>query len=158
MLYSYGFDFGDARAATAADMALPKAPLLLPGNGSLVKSPTSATVWLISDNQKHGFVSAIVFSALGFNFSSVLIVTAPELDKLPQGPLLTNPAATHLNGVDVNEGGTIYWISNGKKYSYPSVQVYNSWHRDGDFSQVVLANQADKALPNGGILSTRVIN
>ncbi len=158
MLFTYGFEFKDAQPAQETDLALPLGQLLLPGDGSLVKSPVDPTIWLISGGKKFGFVSQEVFLSLGFNFSTVLTVTAPELEKLSQGSLLNDINASHLDGVDINDKGTIYWLSGGKKYGYPSVTVYNSWHRDGNFSQVVPANTADTSLPLGGVVSERVFN
>ncbi len=158
MLYSYGFEFKDAKPALPTDALLTTAQLLLPGNGSLVKSSNDPTIWLISSGKKFGFVSSQVFLGLGFKFSSVLTVTAPELEKLSQGTFLADVTATHLDGVDVNDRGTIYWLSGGKKYGYPSMEVYNSWHKDNDFSRVVPANSADMALPYGGAVSMRVLN
>jgi hypothetical protein len=158
MLFSYGFEFKDAKPASPTDSSLPVAELLLPGNGALVKSESDPTVWLISDNQKHGFISQQIFLAMGFKFSSVLIVTAPELNKLDQGNLITDPSIPHPNGVDINYQGTIYWLTQGKKYGFPSMTVYNSWRRDNDFSQVVPANAADAFLPLGGVVSARVLD
>ena len=158
ILYSYGFDFPDAKAATTADLAIPLGSLLLPGNGSLVKSQQDPTVYLISQNQRLGFTSASVFLALGFKWTSVLLVTNPELQALPQGSLLNNPAAAHPPGLDILDHNTIYWLApNQTRQGYPSLAVYNSWHRDNDFSNVVPANPADLALPVAGLVSGRVI-
>ena len=74
-----------------------------------------------------------------------------------QGSLVVDIEASHLDGVDINDKGTIYWLSGGKKYGYASMEVYNSWHKDNDFSQVVPANNADKALPYGGDIQKRVL-
>jgi len=158
MLYSYGFEFKDAQPAEGSDLAFPIGELLLPGNGSLVKSPISPTVWLISSGKRYGFTSGQVFLGLGFKFSSVLTVTHPELEKLTQGSLLKDTSSSHLDGIDINDNGTIYWISEGKKYGYPSLQIYNSWHKDNDFSQVVPANDADLVMPVGGLVTERVLN
>lgn len=158
MLYSYGFEFKDAQPVTSSDKLLPTAELLLPGNGSLVKSSEDSTVWLISNGFKYGFVSEQVFLNLGFKFNSVLIVTAPELDKLVAGLPLSDSTAAHLDNVDINLNGTIFWIFGGKKYGYPSREIYNSWHKDDDYSQVVPGNTADSNLPFGGVISKRVLN
>jgi hypothetical protein len=39
--------------------------------------------------------------------------------------------------------------------AYPSLEVYNSWHKDNDFSQVVKANKLDLQLPKGEAVSKR---
>ena len=157
MLYTYGFEFKDALPATAADLALPEGSPLLPANGSLVKSPIDPTVYLITAGQKKGFVSAQVFTDLGFKFTSILTVTAPELDQLPLGNIISDSTIPHPDGFDVNQDGTIYWINSQTKYGYPSMEVYNSWNIDNDFSRVVPANTADRFLPIGDLVGLRVI-
>ncbi|MFA5991421.1 MAG: hypothetical protein WC794_04200 [Candidatus Doudnabacteria bacterium] len=156
MLYTYGFDFKDAIPATAEDDALPEGQLLLPSPGSLVKSKEDPTVFLVTQGERRGFVSEAVFKALGFKFSSVLVVTNPELQALPKGDNLFDPSEAHPAGFDINHNGTIYWIApDFTRQPYPSVEVYNSWHRDGDFTQVVPANSADLSLPVGGVVEER---
>ncbi len=158
ILYSYGFDFPDAKAATTADLAIPLGSLLLPGNGYLVKSNQDKTVYLISNNRRYAFVSAQVFTALGFSFSHVFIVTNPELQSLPRAADLSNGQSAHLPGLDINKQGTIYWIGGDSTlHGYPSLAVYNSWHKDNDFSQVVPANTADMSMPIGGLVEARTL-
>ena len=160
ILSSYGLSFSDASVPTPADLSSPVVSNLSPYNGALVKGLNDPTVYLISIGQRYGFTSASVFGALGFKFSSVLTVTAPELSALP---LATNPikdsTAAHNQGVDINDHGTVYWIgADVQKHPYPSLAVYNSWHIDGDFSGVVPANAADLVLPTGASVVARVIN
>lgn len=157
MLFSYGFEFKDAKLATEADTQIPEGSLLLPGNGALVKSPVDPTVYLIARGKKYGFVSAEVFSGLGHKFSSVLTVTAPELDLMPPGDILSDPAVRHLPGTHINDSGTVYWLGENFKHAYPSLEVFNTWNADGDFSQVVPANEADKAVIEGALIEARVL-
>lgn len=158
MLASYGFEFKDARTATVDEISLPQGALLLPADGSLVKSNEDPTVYLISGGQRRAFVSAGVFSGLGHKFNSVLLVTNPELQALPKGDDLNDSQAPHSPGLNINREGTIYWISGDSRlFAYPSLEVYNSWNKDNDFSAVVPANAADMALPVGGIVPLRVI-
>lgn len=150
ILYSYGFEFKDALTATAADMALPVGDILLPGDGALVKDSADPTVWLISGGQKHGFSSASVFGSLGFKFSNVLLVTTPELNKQTVGSIVSDPKSAHLPGLDILDKGTVYWVGyDNLEHGYPSIQVYNSWHIDNDFTKVVPANAADLAKIQG---------
>ena len=157
MLFSYGFEFKDAVAVSEAEKALPEGSLLLPGEGALVKSPGDPTVYFISRNKKYGFVSSEVFTGLGHKFSSVLTVTAPELESLPIGDILADASARHLPGTNINDNGTIYWLGESLKYAYPSLAVFNSWNVDNDFSQVVPANAADKAITEGSIVTARIL-
>jgi hypothetical protein len=158
ILNSYGLTFSDAQPATAETQALPTGANLLPNNGSLVKAPKSSTVYLISQGEKYGFASSKVFTSLGFKFKSVLVVTAPELNLLPLGGIISNPKSQHLPGVDINKNGTVYWIgADNQLHGYPSLATYNSWHMADDFSVVVPANAADMVLPVGSLVSARVL-
>jgi hypothetical protein len=158
MLFSYGLEFKDAKLATAGETNLPVGPILLPGDGALVKSPNNPTVYLISLGKKHGFSSENTFRTLGFSFTKVLTVTAPELDKMGLGEVISDPNLPHLPGTDINIQGTIYYIgSDNKRYGYPSQEVWNSWHFDNDFSNVVIANSADLSLPVGDVVPLRKI-
>ncbi len=159
MLSSYGFTFAMAKPASASDLVLPKTTLLTPGNGSLVKSSQDQTVYLISKEQRYAFTSATVFTGLGFKFSSVLLVTDPELQSLPKAAELNSFTETHQSGTDINRNGTVYWVGEDNQlHGYPSLSVYNSWHIPGDFSQVVPANVADMAVPVGNLVEARILD
>ncbi|MDE2311525.1 MAG: fibronectin type III domain-containing protein [Patescibacteria group bacterium] len=161
ILYTYGFNFNQAVPVTTADLALPDGPLLLPGNGSLVKSKEDLTVYFVSNQTRYAFTSATVFHALGFSFSSVLIVTDSELQALPRAANLSDGISVHLPGTDINVSGTIYYIAiDNQRHPYISLGVYNSWHRKNDFSMndfsmVVKANAADLSLPVGEAVTAR---
>ncbi len=157
MLKSYGLEFKDAKPASSVDLSVPEGTLLKPGSGSLVKSPTNPTVYLIAEGQKHGFVSSQVFSTLGFKFSSVLVVTAPELDGLPLGDILSQGTVRHKPGLNISDNGTIYYLTATARHPYPSLDVYNSWNPDNDFSAVVPANSADRLLPVGENVTKRIV-
>ena len=156
ILYSCGFEFKDAKPPTSSDLALPST-FLLPCGGSLVKSSVDQTVYLISKGKRYAFTSASVFTGLGFKFSSVLLVTDPELQALPKADNLSNPSSAHLPETDVNINGTIYWIGPSlTKHAYTSAVIYNSWHKDNDFTTVVPANQNDLNLTTGTAVPFRV--
>lgn len=158
ILASYGLTFTQAQPAQAEDLVLPQSSPLPPGDGSLVKSSEDNTVYLISGQQRYGFISAQAFLNLGFSFNNVLIVTNPELQILPQAGDLSGTAVAHLPGININDHGTIYWIgSDGQRHAYTSLSIYNSWNVPNDFSQVVPANTADLQLPIGQPISTRVL-
>ena len=157
LLYSYGYGFGDAVADTATYQTLPSGDLLGPGYGALVKASGNSTVYLISGGTKHGFTSASVFRALGYSFSSVLTIPAPQLNGLPHGSLIANAKARHLQGTNVNEHGAIYYLGQSERSPYPSVAVFNTWNLRNDFSRVLPANAADLALPIGPVVTPRSI-
>src|ERR1039457_7097386 len=158
ILNSYGLSFNQAQTPTAQELNLPMGSNLMPDNGALVKTAQDPTIYLISGGQRHGFTSASAFTSLGLKWSSVLVVTAPELDGLPLGNALSNGSAQHLPGSDIDKNGTIYWIgTDNQLHGYPSLAVYNSWHIANDFSKVVAANAADMSLPIGSLVSARVL-
>ena len=156
ILNSYGFTFSNAKTSTEEESGLPVSGLLSPEEGSLVKTAQNPTVYLISNGQKHGFTSVKVFTGLGHKFSSVLTVTAPELDVVPQGDIISNANARHPKGVNIVSKGTIYFVGQDTIYPYPSIQVYNSWNIKNDFTNVVPANSADLYLPVGGAVEERL--
>lgn len=159
LLASHGLEFKDAVPAQEGDLQLPLGPLLLPGDGSLVKSKQDPTVYVISSGKRYGFVSAKVFADLGFKFSSILLVTGPELQALPNGGDLTRADIAHLPGTDIDYNGTIYYIDlNMARLPYASLAVYNSWHKDNDFGRVVKANASDLSLPIGSPVEARLVN
>jgi hypothetical protein len=157
ILESYGYLFSQATAITADQKALSVTSNLPPNNGALVKTVSDPTVYLISDSLRYGFVSASVFTKLGYKFSSVLLVTTPELNLLGTASPLTDYTAAHLPGANIIYKGTIYWVgTDGQKHPYPSLTVYNSWNLKNDFSRVVPANTADIALPVGNVDISRI--
>jgi hypothetical protein len=92
-----------------------------------------------------------VFLASGFKWSSVLVVTAPELNALPLGAIISR----HLQGVNITSGGTVYYLGDSFRYPYPSLAVYNSWNLANDFSTIVPANGADLTIPVGPNVTAR---
>jgi hypothetical protein len=157
ILFSHGFEFKDATEATSENRSLPLGAFLLPGDGALVKTESNPTVYLISEGKKHGFTSSTVFTDLGFKFSNVLTVTSPELSLLPEGETLSKVEA-HKQGTNILHQGIVYWINENKRHPYPSLEVYNSWHRDNDFSTVVPANEEDLKMEVGEIVQKRVLD
>ena len=155
ILNSYGYTFSDAQPLSAQSPTYSMGPNLSPDDGALVKTATDPTVYLISGRARHGFASANVFTGLGFNFSNVLTVTDPELDALPIGTIVSDPTASHLEGVQINDQGTIYWMDNGTRDPYPSTDVFNSWNIANNFGVVVPANAADQLIPVGNIVQAR---
>lgn len=158
VLGSYGFEFKDGTAAAGSDIAMPLAPRLAPGDGSLVKKAGDATVWFVSGAQKYGFTSSEVFLGQGFAWKNVREVAAEVLDPLPKAGNLTDGAARHQTGVYVSYNSTIYKMGANGRLGIPSTEVYNSWNVDNDYSQVVPANTADLAAPLAGNLTARSLN
>jgi hypothetical protein len=155
LLYSYGYGFGDAVVDTAAYQGLAAGELLGPGNGVLVKSPSSPTVYLVSQGARHGFTSAKVFAALGYKFSAVLTIPVAQLGALPDGTIISSQTSRHLPGAKISSNGTVFYLGSAARYPYPSLSVYNSWNLKNDFSRIIPANAADLALPIGPTVTPR---
>lgn len=150
MLKTYGYALSDATVATAQTLALPVGQPLLPSDGALVRTAQDPTVYLISGQQRHGFTSPQVFLAQGYKWSSILTVTAPELNQQPIGSIISEGADAHLPGADINRSGTIYFVgTDSQLHPYPNSLAYNSWHLQDDYSTVVTANEADLSKPIG---------
>lgn len=156
VLGSYGFEFRDASAATTDEAALPEGSVLAPGDGSLVKKAGDPTVWFSTGGKKYGFTSADVFLGLGFAWSNVREIAGSVLDALGVGSPLASATARHLAGVFVKDGQTIYRMEDLFRRGIPSMEVYNSWNIDNDFSALVPINAADIAVPVGTNLETRL--
>lgn len=60
------------------------------------------------------------------------------------------PGATPRVGQIINNNGTVFYVGEGKIYGFPDLATFNSW--GFSFSQLVAANDAEKALPNGGVV------
>lgn len=60
---------------------------------------------------------------------------------------------SHPSGTLINQDGTIYRINQGQKTVYPDPVIFHSW--GFNFEEVVLANDADRALPVGSVAGYR---
>lgn len=146
VLFSHGFGFADALSATAEDLALPEGGLITFAEGSLVKTSTNPTVYLISDSKKRPFTSGAVFTGLKYSFANVLVDKTDILNNLMEGEKIDDPTKAHPAGTLVNENGTIYLVTTSGKRGIPSAEIFNSYRFR--FEKVVLAKAADKNLPD----------
>lgn len=56
----------------------------------LAKSPSSATVYLVSNGVKRGIASAAVFDKYSFDWDKIVTVSAVVLDAVPNGPVISS--------------------------------------------------------------------
>ncbi|GAA2333112.1 hypothetical protein [Streptomyces violaceusniger] len=56
----------------------------------LAKSPSSATVYLVSNGIKRGITSAAVFDKYSFDWDKIVTVSAVVLDAVPNGPVISS--------------------------------------------------------------------
>lgn len=89
----------------------PKDGLVLPKNGSLIKSFTSPTVYFFEDGKKKP-MDAEVFRNRGFAFTSVYELDQKEIDALPLGPF---PTIVDNTFFQAKKTGELYLWRSGKK-------------------------------------------
>jgi hypothetical protein len=149
---SYGYNFGQAVAATAADKDLPSGSVAKAMVGTLVIDASDGrTVYMIGiGSTKRGFVSSAVFKALGYSF-----VGLPKINLIdyPTGDPISDSNLAHPDGSLVFQGQTIWWLRNGQKSGFESMVVFNTY--GFSVSKVLKGNAADFALPEGSIMKLR---
>lgn len=100
------------------------------------------TVYIIGNNgKKFGFISEQVFLGLGYAFANV--ITA-DLSNFGLGGLVESANAAHPSGSLVINNGIIWYINNGLRSGFPSMEIFNSL--GFDLNQVVSANDYDLKL------------
>ncbi|MFH0893546.1 MAG: DUF5018 domain-containing protein [Bacteroidota bacterium] len=149
---SYGFDFASVQAANSGDAALPAGAILKAMDGTLALDTSDGrTVYVIGNNgTKRGFVSEAVFLELGYKFSQAVQI---NLADYTVGDPITSASVAHPDGTLVISGQTIWWINNGQRHGFTSMEVFNSY--GWTIGKVLNANSADMALPEGSVLQPR---
>ncbi|MFH1426678.1 MAG: hypothetical protein ABIG66_04615 [Candidatus Kerfeldbacteria bacterium] len=86
-------------------------------NYSLLRSP-EGTVFLYVDGYKRGITSSEVFRSIGFNPEEIVDVNAADIDKIPNGQLITSNSTRPTGALVQNsQTGAITWVDpNGKRH------------------------------------------
>jgi hypothetical protein len=155
---SYGFlSWSQVVPANSGDTALTAGSFIAPRDGSIFcATATKGTdvageCSLITGGQKAAFTSEAVFTGLGFSFSRAQYGDSSFLAKTTD---VSNTTDAHRAGVLVNNSGTIQLVGASSLVGIPSMAVMQSWgYAEAD---VVPANTADKALPQSGVMVSRV--
>jgi hypothetical protein len=103
-------DLTDYTAGPVIDSATAVHP-----DGALVLN--QGTVWWVKGSERQGFQSEAVFKTYGFSFAKVVSANAEDM-ALTQGVLVK-----FRDGTLVNDNGTIYVISDGKKLGLKSMNA-----------------------------------
>lgn len=152
---SYGFNsFASVVTANADDLALPVGPFIPPQDGKIICSDRGAdkgTCYLITEGKKAGFVSAAVFTGLGFSFSRV---GYGDVSWMSSAANIESSTEAHRPGVLVNNAGTVQLVGTSGLMGIPDLATFNSWGYS--FADVVPANTADKAMTQTGVMAARV--
>lgn len=143
---SYGYKFSQVIPASDADKLLPEGSTMTLLDGTLVlDSSDNRTIYLIgADGVRRGFASADVFTALGYKFSQAVKF---NLTGYQTGAPITSSTAAHPDGALVFDGQTVWWVNNGERHGFPTLDIFNSYGLS--FKNMVPANAADKALQEG---------
>ena len=87
----------------------PEGSYAVPLDGSLVKSPNSATVYYIQNGLRRPLTGQ-VFSMRGFKYSAVVTVSNAEIDSWVVGSFMAPPDGSLVRTAN---NPTIYWVVNG---------------------------------------------
>jgi hypothetical protein len=150
---SYGFNsWSSVVNASQEDLYLPVGTQIPPQDGKIIcdTKQRPGTCYLITSGWKIGFPSEQIFKDQGFSFSNALYGDVSFLGELQN---IQSGQESHRPGVLVNKDGTVYLVSSTGLVGIPNISVFNSWGYK--FSDVVPANNADKALSVFGTLSMR---
>ncbi|MDP4001282.1 MAG: hypothetical protein Q8P83_03505 [bacterium] len=152
---SHGYNFGQAVAANAQDMALPQSQFVQKAlEGTLVlDSSDGRTVYMIGLNgTKRGFSSESVFLALGYNFANLPSI---NLTDYPAGDPINDSSLPHPEGALVlgSDGVTVWWVLGGMRQGFESEAVFNTY--GFSWGKIVSGNAADNALAEGALVKFR---
>lgn len=154
---SYGFNsWAGVVDANADDLALPVGSFIAPQDGKIFcATETKGTdvkgeCALITGGQKASFTSAAVFTGLGFSFSRAQYGDSSFLAKTAN---VDNTTSAHLPGVLVNNNGTVQLVGSTGLLGIPDIATFNTWGYS--FADVVVANAADKAMSQTGVMASR---
>jgi hypothetical protein len=155
---TYGFlNQSMIKDADSSVNALPTGEFVKPADGQIFcASVTKGTdvageCALITGGKKAAFTSAAVFAAQGFSFANANYGDSSFLEKTGN---VDNGGAAHLPGTLVNNGGTVQMVVSGGLWGIPSQAVFDSWGYS--YSDVVMANAADKSMTQVGVIPGRV--
>jgi dolichol-phosphate mannosyltransferase len=124
---SHGYHWQQVVKLAQAELdALPSGPALLFRDGTLLRG-SGDTTYVVADGLKRPFLAAVDFEALGYRWANVVQIADEQLDLLATGlPMRASepyPNGTLLRGSDT----TVYWLIQGKRAAFPSIQVFQSW-------------------------------
>jgi hypothetical protein len=156
---SYGFlSWSQVVDANAGDLALPTGSFIPPQDGKVVCSDRDdsfaikGTCYLMTQGKRAAFTSAAVFTGQGFKFARAL---TGDVSFMTTDTNISSASAAHRTGVLVNNSGTIQLVGpNSTLMGVPSESVFTSWGYS--FLDTVPANAADKAMPQSGVMQSRV--
>ena len=127
--------------------------------GSLIKSPSDPTVYLILDNSdRYGFTSAEEFFRFGFRFDLVDETTEEELSSHPTSPIQNLSYHATGNLIKYPSSATVYRIENNTKRGFSSPEAFFFY---GDFRRILTIDPSfqypdgtNMSYPEGALVRT----
>ncbi|MBI5530191.1 MAG: hypothetical protein HY918_01690 [Candidatus Doudnabacteria bacterium] len=151
---SYGFNtWATVQAATTEDMALPEGSFIPPRDGKIVcsdRGTDKGTCYLITNGKRAAFVSAQVFTGLGFSFTKALTGDVSFLEKDTD---ISSSSSQHRSGVLIKVNGTVYLVGSAGLLGVPSMDMLKTWGYSLD--DVVNSNDSDSSLTQTSVISGR---
>lgn len=100
----------------------------LPSEGTLIRGDKSKTVWFVTSNGKRrGFTREEIFRRLGFNFSSVEIISQSDLDTMDEDNNIDDDKEHPSGAIIKCENATVvYKVEHGKKHAFTSADTFNA--------------------------------
>jgi hypothetical protein len=93
-------------------------------SGTLIKSKSADTVYLVIENKKRPFTSAEEFLGLGYRFHQIQAVDDTAVAAMETTTDLARPSGTIFQYAGKT---TIYMLEGGKKRAFPSLAVVKAW-------------------------------
>lgn len=154
---SFGFNsFSTVVDANADDLALTAGSFIAPQDGTIFcatetkGSDVKGECALVTGGMKASFVSADVFTGQGFSFTNAVYGDSSFMSKTSN---VASASEAHRSGVLVNNGGTVQLVGGSGLLGIPDLATFNSWGYS--FGKVVMANAADKAMTQTGVMAAR---
>lgn len=145
--FSHRNSFSLVAPANGSDLLLPQSVIDW-GEGKLFNE--NGTIYQVSGEQKHGFVSEAAFTGQGFKFSQAQVGNL----SLPVGSSIQTGTDPHLPGTFIiDSSGTVWRLSKSERRGISSIDQLRSWGLG--FDEVVPANAADMTKPAGSLLGFR---
>ena len=150
---SYGYNFGQVVAANDEDKKLPLDTIVLKAlEGTLaIDASDGRTVYMVGvGGTKRGFVSSTVFVQLGYSFKDLPRI---NLSDYAAGAPISDGAGAHPEGALVVSGQTVFWVRNGVRQGFETLEVFNTY--GFQVTKIVKANSSDLAMPEGLLVKFR---
>jgi len=144
-----GYKWNDIKIVSFNEISLyPDGKEVMWPDGTLIKSSQYSAVYVISSEKKREFISADIFSSLGYNWQNIRIVAQADIEKYENGAPISQ--LLHPDGalVRFSDSPNIYLIEGGKKRLVTSLEAFLA--KKYDFNLVVVVvSQLRAQYPDG---------